>query len=405
LLGIGKLIKKTGASMVRIEDIPEDSIVFYDIETGPPKDLPPCVKDPNFKGAISPAYARLHMKAYQLGLNGEPELAETPAENARLRDLLRDPNIIKVSYNGINFDDIVLWRYGYFVEPRGRHDLYLAMKTCAPMLPSYSLKYINELYFGDTHDAEWELWDWLKHSGNTKSMYKAPKELLATYCKHDVRQTCNVFRMIWEVIQKPMHWPTYRKLELKMAEPIHEMILLAGEWVNTEDIERRIQEIELERNELVNTAWKKYRIANLGSGRERTAVLHEKYGVEFAVSEHGNMIGRKSDWLQLMDAEDQELGPKQELAKLIYDYQDRTKVIGYLRAYLNAGRYEEHRREVLASKRTDSKIPTSNHARSIQAGRDKPRPTNGSSTNNSSKDIRIPKAYYLSGARTRRILS
>src|SRR5271166_1397629 len=228
--------------MVKVNDIPEDQFLAYDIETAAPHPLPEGVKT-DIKGAVSAAYAKLHMIAFRVGVSGEPELVDD-SNRERFRRMLRDPNIIKVSYNGINFDDMVLWRYKYFVEPRGRHDMYLALKTVAPTLPSYSLKFVNKLYFGDWHEPEGRLWDWLKHNGSVR-MYAAPHDLLSEYCKHDVRQTVAVFRMIWEIVQRPLHWGAYRKLELKMAEPLHEMILIAGEYMDVEDIDNRIREAEI----------------------------------------------------------------------------------------------------------------------------------------------------------------
>jgi hypothetical protein len=420
--------------MVKLEDIPEDSIIFYDIETGPPTDLAKFCIDQrmrkpieSYKGAISAAYCQLHMKAYQLGLNGEPQLVETEAENQVFRDLLRDPNILKVSYNGINFDDIVLWRYGYYVEPRGRHDMYLALKTCAPMLYSYSLKYVNEVYFGDSHDTEGELFDWLLHSPNPDLMYKAPKNLLAEYCKHDVRQTANVFRMIWEVIQRPIHWHTYRRLEIKMAEPLHEMILQAGEWVSVADINNRILELLEEQTKLEMYARRNFGIANLGSQKEITTILHHKFGKKFAVSEAGNFIFRKLDKLHLMsEAEDStaeikaELGhtillgtdsPEVQITKLHYGYIDLGKVVSYLRSYYLAARYEQQRRANRRngnhSKGKDCGIHPSTATGSLSESGDRATTTNGQGDKGSNKTglIKIPKSYYLSGARTRRILS
>ena len=39
----------------------------------------------------------------------------------------------------INFDNIVLFRHGFYVNPTNSHDLYLALKTVHPTFPSYRL--------------------------------------------------------------------------------------------------------------------------------------------------------------------------------------------------------------------------------------------------------------------------
>src|SRR2546421_12792276 len=119
--------------MLKVDDISDDQIVLYDIET---------------TDQFAP-YCELKMIGAQYGLNTEPELVETWSEQRRFRAALSNPEILKIQFNGINFDDIVLYRHGYPVCEHGRHDMFLAAKTVAPRLPSYSLKYINWHYFGD----------------------------------------------------------------------------------------------------------------------------------------------------------------------------------------------------------------------------------------------------------------
>src|SRR5215475_4379627 len=171
--------------MQRIKDIPEDGIVFYDLESS----------------SVYAPYCQLKMLAYQIGINGEIILLDlkNKKERRQFTDLLGS-EMMKVSYNGINFDDIVLWRHGIWVNPINRHDMYLALKTVHPTFPSYSLKSVNLLldmdqsYEDAWHDPEWALEQWLVRGKLTKSdMYLAPPEILEPYCKHDVKQTCNVF--------------------------------------------------------------------------------------------------------------------------------------------------------------------------------------------------------------------
>src|ERR1700756_3295553 len=115
--------------MIPLKDIPEKGIVFYDIETT----------------SVYAPYCKLKMLAYQIGLEGTPKLVdlENKEERRKFARLVGDPNILKVSYNGINFDDLVLWRHGMWVNPINRYDMYLALKTVHPTFPSYSLKAVN----------------------------------------------------------------------------------------------------------------------------------------------------------------------------------------------------------------------------------------------------------------------
>lgn len=430
-------------SILRVSNIPENQIVFYDIETD----------------SVYAPYAKLKMIGYQLGLESEPTLVEPGDEEHKqyFRNLLLDKNIIKVSYNGINYDDIVLWRYDFFVEPRNRFDMYLALKTVAPTLPSFGLSFANWYYFADWHEPERQLHNWCNKKN--KEMFEAPKDILGKYCKHDVTQTANIFRTIWEVVQRPLHWNAYRKLELAMAEPLHEMILLGGEWLDPDDIAKQIVDLFAERERYSKIASEKYGIANLGSGQEVTTLLHDEYGVEFDISEAGHFIGRKADWLHLMEPEKNKVSNEvrnidkhvsltshrpqrgymgtggvsgmaldaydpdnvdvskdpekheKQVAKLKYEYQRITKVIGYLRSYLNAARYELERKSIgrngVNSQGKNGKVCISDSTIGFQERRNRPtiRYSKSAEGDHKIKLVRIPKSYSLSGARTRRFLS
>jgi hypothetical protein len=152
--------------MIKIEDIAEDKIITYDIETD---------------GLHAP-YCKLEMISYQLGLGpeSEPKLVKLSdkTECEQIKRWLSDPEMIKVSFNGTNFDDIVLMRYGFYVQPNNRHDMYLALKTVNPGLPSHSLKFANWWYFGDWHEPQRQMERWLLTNKEKRhDMYKAPEEI------------------------------------------------------------------------------------------------------------------------------------------------------------------------------------------------------------------------------------
>lgn len=386
--------------MIKVEDIPEDRIVFYDIETD---------------GVYAP-YCNLKMIGYQIGINGEPQLVDPNSkESMEAFRMLVNSEILKVGFNTINFDDIVLWRYGFFVNPKNRHDMYLALKTIHPTLPSYSLKFANWLLDADQtpretyHFWEGDMYGYMKRN----FLDNPPMDKLGKYCKHDVRETANVFRGVWEKVQEDQHWRPYTTLEIAMGEPLHEMILLGRELIDIEDIKRRIVQ---EKNRL--TDWDREagrlsngKIKNVLSTQQVTRYLNQTYGVNFEKSELGHMLGRKSDWLKLMDAEDQtSFQGKSRIAKCIYEARDASKVIGYLRSYLRAGIYERRwQREVSTnSQRKDGEFLPVNFRSSIPKLRSRvtiqiqrPEKTN----NNNGTLVWIPKSYGLSTARTRRFRS
>ena len=164
-------------NILKVSDIADDQIMFYDIET-----------DSQFA-----PYCELKMIGVKYGFRDDPFLVETWGQRQRFKESLANPEIIKVQFNGINFDDQVLWRHGFPVCEENRHDVFLMAKTVAPRLPAYSLKYINWHYFGDFHEPEMRLHEWM-HQTRTPSMWQAPKNLLKPYCLYDVHpQTTNLF--------------------------------------------------------------------------------------------------------------------------------------------------------------------------------------------------------------------
>jgi hypothetical protein len=444
--------------MLRIKDIPEDNIIFYDIETT----------------SIFAPYCQLKMVSYQLGINGSPQLVDPDDSDSigMFKGLLADPSMLKVSYNGINFDDIVLWRYGFYVNPKRRHDMYLALKTVHPTFPSYGLKMANwalaiddQTYEDAWHESEWRLESWLLHHGlEKKYMYHAPQKLLAPYCMHDVTETANIFRAIWEVVQKPIHWKPYRELELAMGEPLHEMILMGQEYVCVKEIKKEIVRLEKEKEEWNKLAikWSDGYIENIGSQKQTTNYL-KRLGMKFVKSEAGNLLYTKADKIFIIttEKEDKEdaryrfknikrndshgstkgafdaaalegmdigsldkvistlqkvsidnVEPKDRILAInycSYGNADTTKVLGYLRSYLRAANYE--RRLQNGDTSTNSKrkngefFPINNRSRICQL-RSKVRFAQHKETNNGDRTlIAIPKSYSLSAARTRRFKS
>src|SRR5215467_13486021 len=113
--------------------INEDKVIIYDIET-------------DHQHA---AYAELQMVGYQVGFDSVSKILDFSdnSQTALFKKMLASPEWTKVHFNGINFDEIVLKRYGYWTNPINRHDVYLMVKTVSPMLPAYGLKFLNWYYY------------------------------------------------------------------------------------------------------------------------------------------------------------------------------------------------------------------------------------------------------------------
>lgn len=198
-----------------LDEIDEDKIIFYDIET-----------DHQYA-----PYAKLKTIACQYGINGRPEMVV--GRMARKEFLLKisSPEIIKVDFNGGNFDRIVLQRHGYVFNYQNAHDLFLGFKTINPNLPAFGQKFISFYFLSDPHFPEMELQAWMAE--HDKPMYQAPYPLLAAYNKHDVVQLCNLFRIAWDVLIRPEYWAPYLR-DLMMGEPLYEMETEGGIHLNRE---------------------------------------------------------------------------------------------------------------------------------------------------------------------------
>lgn len=341
------------------EEIDRNRTIFYDIETS---------------GMHGP-YAELKMIGYRIGDN-EPGLVEMgeggAGDRKEFRAIMASASWTKVSYNGINFDDIVLGRCGYWVHPEGRHDVYLMAKTCCSMLPAYGLKFVNWYFYGDPHEPERRLWAWCRHRG--ESMWNAPEELLGEYCMYDVVQTARLFDMFWPVVTEDKHWRAYAGLELPMGEVLHEIMMEGGECLNLEVIKSEIRKLQrvIEGHNKEASIVTGGEITNLGSAQVAERLKYVEH-FEIDWTDKGHLQLRKDDLLTLLDL-DNPSNDKSRLARLTYEYRGAIKQLGYLKSYRRALLYELRRQE-------------------------------GRRTYRQRGYAIIPKSYSLSGARTRRILS
>lgn len=336
-----------------------DKIITFDIET-------------DFQWA---PYAILRTVGYQIGLDGEPQILDLndPFECDHFRYMLANPDWTKIHFNGINFDEIVLRRYGFPTNPQNRHDVYLMAKTCHASLPAYGLKFLNCYFFSDWHEPERELRAWC--TANNQPPTEAPSELVNNYCMYDVVQTVRLFKMYWPIVRRNTHWRAYNQLELPFGEVLHEIMLDGGEWVNVGQIDEKIQELTHVNDQLELEAieYSHGEITNLNSTKQVARYLKEFEQRELEISDKGNLVCRKEDLLTLLDLDNPE-NDTSRIARLCFEIRSNTKQLGYLRAFRDAAEYEL-----------------------------------GNPINrqfyNQWKCVKIPKSYSLSTARTRRFTS
>lgn len=335
--------------MIKISDIGEKDIIFYDIETN---------------SQFAP-YCDLKMIGVQEGMKGKPFLIKDWGQKKRFRDQLKDPDLMKVQFNGNNFDDLVLYRSGFPVNERGRHDVFLMAKTVAPRLPAYSLKFIIWYYFGDFHNPEMKLNEWMRRTG--LPIWEAPPNILEPYCLYDVNpSTVKAFKLFWEVVQRPLHWDAYTKLELPMGMVMEEMMLRGGEFLDEKLIDEKIATLQNDKLGWEDHVWKLTdgEIQNPNSTQQVGRYLQDTDKIELELTEAGNFSLPKNAILDFIDLDN----PDQDKSKIIralYEVRKINNTLAYYRNYKAAlGHSIEH-----------------------------------------SKRGWIPKQYSNSGARTRRILS
>lgn len=210
-----------------MEEIDEDKIIFYDIET-----------DHQFA-----SYAKLKTIAWQEGINGEPKMIRSLADRQAFQLKLRAPDVIKVDFNGCNFDRIVLLRHGYQINWMNFHDLFFIFKTINPRLPSFSLKFINFYFLGDPHFPQGILEDWMNE--NNAPMHMAPAKILHDYNMWDVTQTKNIFRLGWDVVIRDEFWNAYGQ-DLMIGEPLYEMETEGGMYLNRQECSFRLHLLQKE---------------------------------------------------------------------------------------------------------------------------------------------------------------
>lgn len=330
---------------VKIDDIKEDEIIFVDLETG-------------MEGAPYTAITQIGVK---YGFEGKAEVLRTKRQFDKFRDAYSNPDIIKVGFNNCNFDDIVLKRHGYKPSYTNLHDGYLMAKAVSALLPSYSLKFICWYFLGDHHFAEGKV-DLYKQQTKDNDFAKIPPHLLNPYHEHDLDQHADVFRLFWEKVQEEPHWSAYM-LDLSVAPAVQQMILEGGLDIDLQLCNKRVVELETEREMLnlkANLNTEGY-IQNLNSSRQVADWL-DVQGFEMALTENGEWSLGKDELVDLKS--------KNPIAQMMYRVREINGTIKYFKAYKKAA--EEG--EVIWK-------------------------------SNNGLSVRIPRSYSISNARSRRFTS
>ncbi len=297
-----------------IESIGEDEIIFYDIETG-------------MEGA---PYTRLKKLGVKYGFDGDVVEVKTPREQDRFREAYESPDVLKVGFNNLNFDDIVLIREGYQPNYQNLHDGFLMMKAISHGLPSYSLKYLNFHYFGDFHEPEMELEQYQKYF--RLGWDQLPSKVMSPYLRHDLQQHQNIFQLAWETVQRPAHWDSYL-LDLSQGPVIHEMTLQGGIFINIPACRSKIAYLE-DRIQLLNDlAFEASdgQVTNANSSKQVGQFLNDE-GFEMALTANGEFQLRKKELVDLID--------EHPVAHYTFEIRKAHGTVKYFKNYLEAATHE-----------------------------------------------------------------
>lgn len=293
-----------------ISDLDLDKLVFYDIET-----------DHQFA-----PYAKIKMIAAQYGFD-KPFVIKTATQMREFKQKMQAPDVIKVDFNGVNFDRIVCRRHGINVHPLNAHDIYLMLKTMSPSLPAFSMKFAAFYFLGDPHFPQMALNQWCAENG--KDMYQAPFPILARYNKHDVVQTEQLFRMCWDHIIEDDYWEPYL-LDLKMDEPLFEMETEGGIyldpkriWLNLRRLQKRVQKLTNRAIKLTNG-----QVQNPNSSQQISKWFVEHDKLELALTDSGEFQVNKKLLVSLKE--------DNRLAWITYKIREANGTLKYYENYLAA---------------------------------------------------------------------
>lgn len=308
-----------------IASLQESELLFYDIET---------------THQHAP-YTELELITAQVGLEGKPYVVRSTAQKLAFRRMLANSSILKFGWNNRSFDDIVLHRYGYPVCEYNAHDLMLAAKTVAPSLASYSLKFCNWYYFADPHWPEFELERYAMHTACDK--WSITGALMEAYALHDITQTVQMFRLFWDVVIRDKHWNAYL-LDLSQGEPLKEMELVGGLYLDAADLTKRIANLQNEKLYWEQEAYQRSggRVENPNSPKQIGLYLDER-GFDLELADSGAFSVSKSVLLDLIDLDDS-ANDRDSVARCTYEVRKVNSSLKYYENYLEAlGHCPDHK--------------------------------------------------------------
>lgn len=311
--------------------------VFYDLETDGEH---PQYCNMTLCGAL--------VQVYDEAIDGWAETVhvwEAPFTEEKLeeiRGVICKPDIQRIGFNNLNFDDLVLFNHGVQVPEEGTEDAMLAVKTVCPGLPAHGLKFLCWYLMGDHH---WEQFE-LNQSGH-RFEGGVVTDKLRKYHRKDLKQHRDIWDWIRERAYSAQHLEAY-KLDMAMKLPLQEMTFDGGTLVDVEKC-KTTMDVLLAKKELIQATVQvesKGAVKNANSNQQVGKFLALVEGFELSLTATEEFQVKKKDLADITGMEDEAMRawrPGMQLpenfssvALLAWQMKDNETLRKYVKNYLAA---------------------------------------------------------------------
>lgn len=259
--------------------------VFYDLETDSEH---PQYANMTLCGALVETYDEKH-EIYTAKVHVW-EAPWTDEKLAEIKGVLCKPDIQRIGFNNLNFDDLVLANHGVTVPEEGTEDAMLAVKTCYPGMPAHGLKFLCWYLMGDYHWEQFELHQSGHRFGGevTGSLRK--------YHRKDLEQHRALWDWVREKAYSPMHLEAY-KMDMAMKFPLQEMTFEGGTYVDVPKSRKTLAKLETKKEVIQQfIKWvSKGKVQNANSNKQVGKYLAEVEDFGLNLTATGEFQVKKKD--------------------------------------------------------------------------------------------------------------
>lgn len=219
-----------------------------------------------------------------------------PDSLAYIKRTLGDPDILKVGFNNMNYDNVVLYNHDIEVNPKNNHDGYLLAKCVYPGMPSYGLKFLCWFLLGDPH---WPEYYYEQAVGPAQKFSGIVVPELETYMKHDFHQ----HKILWHKCVERLQEIGDDKVEeaydidRAMGPVLIQQVFEGGVYVDTKACQKQIDINEEKKRRLRAAALKisNGKIKNPNSPKQVGAYLSVEESISLELTKEGNFSLKKMD--------------------------------------------------------------------------------------------------------------